>query len=31
MAITAEKRKCNRDVPRSTEGLYGFPRLRTLR
>ena len=31
MAITTEKRKCNRDVPRSTEGLYAFPRLRTLR
>ena len=31
MAITTEKRKCNRDVPRSTEGLYVFPRLRTLR
>ena len=31
MAITTEKRKCNRDVPRSTEGLYVFPLLRTLR
>ena len=31
MAITTKKRKCNRDVPRSTEGLYAFPRLRTLR